>query len=599
MDKTSKKPDTESKPSHRGERVRLSRGNRVLAEVLLGEKPLIIGNSPEAKIRLRKEGLPPEMIILDPTERPVRFESRIPGDRLVLNGWAVTKGDFRVGDKVEFLGLTLELVGPTVAVGSDAPANTPDDSVPSFKEDSVDYNESTPLDIKVDPWIAKTRKSTHIDRRKHVTVGASKAGESALEISDAKALGDHSLSMDRTQDSVASLPELGDEPTDPSGNIVQRSQEEGGANKGEAGELDVGPLGEEISTEVDLDDLELDAPTIDDSAASPAVSEAGGHQPGVTTSNDQDSLSQPDLGGFSGELDRPSAAYIARYPGRPDPKPVGLIIAVVGALLIAAYVGYKVLPSKDPTLVAQANSGGKVKARVGSVPARKNPAKSSDSVDSPHSGSDPPLEKTGWRRKAKEVEEDDELDFEGAENFEEYDELIESADRDESSETGSDEGNRRKDTQIEKGELRAARELEPEQLATIKVASEGTTVRKYRPEIWDSFKYDSFSDGNRREMEAGAEQINTRRVNALVRSKYSGIRRCLSRHGGMKGKKARVVVGFTILLDGRPSDVNVPSSDVKSIPFKQCVIKLIRNIRFPKPKDQSVVVVYPMVFSRN
>jgi outer membrane biosynthesis protein TonB len=145
--------------------------------------------------------------------------------------------------------------------------------------------------------------------------------------------------------------------------------------------------------------------------------------------------------------------------------------------------------------------------------------------------------------------------------------------------------------------MRGARAMDAKELASIGVEAERATVRKYYPELWDpSTDYGSGTSGER---DAGAEQIDTNRVNAKMRAQYPKVLRCLGKSSGFRGKKARVVVNFTIYPDGRVSEVSIPTSGVSGTAFRACVVGVIRGVRFPRPKDSSVVVIYPFVFSKN
>ena len=94
-------------------------------------------------------------------------------------------------------------------------------------------------------------------------------------------------------------------------------------------------------------------------------------------------------------------------------------------------------------------------------------------------------------------------------------------------------------------------------------------------------------------------QINTNKVEAKIIGQYPAIKQCLLRSGGFRGSRARVVVNFTINTNGRVSEVSIPSSDVQGAKFRTCVQTVIQRMRFPRPKESSVVVIYPFVFTRN
>ena len=151
----------------------------------------------------------------------------------------------------------------------------------------------------------------------------------------------------------------------------------------------------------------------------------------------------------------------------------------------------------------------------------------------------------------------------------------------------------------EKG-LRAERTIGTSELESIFLSDERAIVRKLYQD--DGFEHaPSAADDDPRDAEArrqGAKQIDTNRVNALIRGKFPAVKNCLV-GASVKRGTARVVVEFTIQPNGRPDNVSVIDSDIGGSAFKSCVTGVVRGIRFPKPKDQSVVVQFPFVFTYN
>lgn len=145
--------------------------------------------------------------------------------------------------------------------------------------------------------------------------------------------------------------------------------------------------------------------------------------------------------------------------------------------------------------------------------------------------------------------------------------------------------------------IRVEREIGAEELKSIYLDQGTAVVRRWHPDGWDMAP--SASDGaDAGDRALGASQIDTNRVNALIRTKFPDVKRCLVGTGGFRGK-ARVVVQFTIQPNGKLESLSLPQSDIKGGRFEACVLRAIRTIRFPKPKDQSVIVQFPFVFFHN
>ena len=96
----------------------------------------------------------------------------------------------------------------------------------------------------------------------------------------------------------------------------------------------------------------------------------------------------------------------------------------------------------------------------------------------------------------------------------------------------------------------------------------------------------------------GAKQISGDKVNQLIRAHFSEVKQCLV-GGRFKGGRARVVVQFTIQPTGKVGDSRVIESDVAGAGFQSCVAGIVHRITFPKPKEQSVILQFPFVFTLN
>lgn len=148
--------------------------------------------------------------------------------------------------------------------------------------------------------------------------------------------------------------------------------------------------------------------------------------------------------------------------------------------------------------------------------------------------------------------------------------------------------------------LRAEREIGADELKSIFLGESTATVRRlYKDDGFDLAP--SAADEDPRDAEAkrqGAKQIDPNRVNALIRAKFPAVKRCLV-GASVKRGKARVVVEFTIQPTGKTENVSVVDSDIGGTAFKSCVSGVVRGIKFPKTKDQSVIVQFPFVFTYN
>jgi TonB family protein len=82
---------------------------------------------------------------------------------------------------------------------------------------------------------------------------------------------------------------------------------------------------------------------------------------------------------------------------------------------------------------------------------------------------------------------------------------------------------------------------------------------------------------------------------SLARVKYC-YERQLAKNPSLAGK---LVVGFTIQPDGTVTGALVKSSTIGDVEVGQCVVKVVKALKFPKPAGGGVVIVtYPFNFSR-
>ncbi len=146
------------------------------------------------------------------------------------------------------------------------------------------------------------------------------------------------------------------------------------------------------------------------------------------------------------------------------------------------------------------------------------------------------------------------------------------------------------------GRLRQERKIGDAELKSIFLDEGTAVVRSFDPNLGFDMAPSSYDEQDESDRKLGAKQLDPNKVNALIRARFGDVRRCLVGSSGFKNGKARVVVQFTINPDGKISSLSVPQSDIKGAKFEGCVTSVIRTIKFPKPKEQSVVVQFPFVF---
>lgn len=60
--------------------------------------------------------------------------------------------------------------------------------------------------------------------------------------------------------------------------------------------------------------------------------------------------------------------------------------------------------------------------------------------------------------------------------------------------------------------------------------------------------------------------------------------------------RGRVIVKFTIGHDGKPTFAEDQGSTLEDTAVIQCVVKVVKLLRYAKPDDGSVTVIYPFIF---
>src|SRR5579859_19853 len=91
--------------------LRIKRGSKTLSQIGLARTKVVVGGGKTAQLRLKNAGLADECVLLDLRETPFTLVGLGP-DQVFVNGWAVRKTNVRPGDRIEFSGITLELLDP-------------------------------------------------------------------------------------------------------------------------------------------------------------------------------------------------------------------------------------------------------------------------------------------------------------------------------------------------------------------------------------------------------------------------------------------------------------------------------------------------------
>ena len=97
---------------------------------------------------------------------------------------------------------------------------------------------------------------------------------------------------------------------------------------------------------------------------------------------------------------------------------------------------------------------------------------------------------------------------------------------------------------------------------------------------------------------AGSGKLSTAYVQKIVDRATRKIQRCYER-GMMKSNthlSGKITLRWTIQLNGGVREVTQVSNSVSPVVGK-CVMKVVRGLKFPRPKGGMVVVTYPWTFS--
>jgi hypothetical protein len=143
--------------------------------------------------------------------------------------------------------------------------------------------------------------------------------------------------------------------------------------------------------------------------------------------------------------------------------------------------------------------------------------------------------------------------------------------------------------------LRSERTIGAGELKSIYLDDGAAVLRKAHD---DGFELAPSAADDQDDRAQGAKQVDPNKVNMLIRSHFDDVKKCLV-GAHFSGGKARVVIEFTIMPDGKPQNAHIISSDVSGSSFNACVTGAVKRIQFPKPKSQSVVVQFPFVFFYN
>lgn len=92
--------------------------------------------------------------------------------------------------------------------------------------------------------------------------------------------------------------------------------------------------------------------------------------------------------------------------------------------------------------------------------------------------------------------------------------------------------------------------------------------------------------------------MDQKSVSKVVRRHSRAIKRCYEKALKANPKlKGKIVVDWTINMRGRVERATIASDTVRDAGMKQCILKTIRRMRFPKPEDGPVPLSYPFIFS--
>lgn len=92
--------------------------------------------------------------------------------------------------------------------------------------------------------------------------------------------------------------------------------------------------------------------------------------------------------------------------------------------------------------------------------------------------------------------------------------------------------------------------------------------------------------------------LDPKEITAAIKRRLAGIKRCyeqqLKRNPKLAGK---IVITFVIDGSGKVSEAYVESNSMGDSTVAQCILGLIRRVRFPKPDEGTVQASFPFVFT--
>ncbi len=87
-------------------------------------------------------------------------------------------------------------------------------------------------------------------------------------------------------------------------------------------------------------------------------------------------------------------------------------------------------------------------------------------------------------------------------------------------------------------------------------------------------------------------------IRAAVRAKLGPggpVQACYLKHMEQP-RQGKVVVGFSLLPDGKPTGFQVVRDDLGSAPMAECLVAALESVGYPAPGDVPCQVVYPFSF---
>lgn len=99
------------------------------------------------------------------------------------------------------------------------------------------------------------------------------------------------------------------------------------------------------------------------------------------------------------------------------------------------------------------------------------------------------------------------------------------------------------------------------------------------------------------EAESVSGEVDQKAVGLAISRRNRGFVQCYER--GLKlraGLKGKIVLEWSIDMNGRVDDVRVISDSIRSSEVLDCIVELLKRTRFPKASGGSVTVKFPFVF---